>query len=438
MINTLIRNEWLKKLLQYNNLYVGLSGGLDSTVLLHSLAKIPELFSKLKAIHIHHGLNENASLWEEHCKQFCEQLSIPLIVRHVTIDNSANIEERAREARFDAFSLELAQNDLIILAHHCDDQAETLLLNLFRGAGINGLAAMPKIKKFGLGAIARPFLDHSRKTLSDYAVKHKLLFVDDPSNQDPAFSRNYLRNNIMPLLQEKWPKVVSNLVRTTNLCQEAKANLYTLAELDCSSLLGNTLNISSILSFEPQRISNILRAWLHNNEVRPPSFKVLSRIINEVIYASVDATPLVEWGNVAVRRYKMTLYLDKSNLSCSLKPRSWEKFPDPLQLDLNSNNSSFLHAKIADKGLQVAEGSNLEVRFREGGEIFYWRKQQKDLKKLFQQWSIPPWLRDSIPLLYINDELAAVVGYAISDHYLSSDPFNTYNVTLTRHPERCD
>ena len=428
MTNQLITLKWLEKLLKYNNLYVGLSGGLDSTVLLHSLAGFPELSSKLKAIHIHHGLSEKASFWEEHCKQFCAQLSVPLIVRHVKIDNSANIEERAREARYNAFSLDIAQNDILILAHHADDQAETLLLQLFRGAGIDGMAAMPSIKKFGLGEIARPFLELTRKTISGYAKMHQLSFVDDPSNLDPAFSRNYLRNNIMPLLQDKWPKVVSNLVRTSNICQESKTNLYALAKLDCPSLLGNTLDVSSILHLEPQRIANILRAWLHNNDVRPPSFNVLSRLINEVILASIDATPLVEWGNVAVRRYKMTLYLDKSNLPCQLKSISWDKFPEPLQLDIN--NGRFLQAKIADKGLHLLPGSKIEVRFRQGGEIFYWRKQQKDLKKLFQQWSIPPWLRDYIPLLYINDELAAVVGYAISDHYFSSDALNVYNVTL--------
>ena len=199
--DSLLTADWQQKFTHYQKLVVGFSGGLDSTVLLHHLASQPELIGKLQAVHVHHGLSEHASDWQTHCQRFCDTVNVPLIVRQVTIARRGNIEEGARIARYQVFSSLLNEHELLLLAHHCDDQAETLLLQLLRGAGVDGLAAMASIKHFAKAAIARPFLQHSRKIIEAYAKEHRLTWVDDESNQDSAFSRNYLRHHIIPLLQ---------------------------------------------------------------------------------------------------------------------------------------------------------------------------------------------------------------------------------------------
>ena len=430
MADSLLIDSWLNKLVNFHNVYVGFSGGLDSTVLLHSLASQPALAGKLQAVHINHGLSKNAAVWQMHCQAFCKTLSIPLITRQVEFDRKANIEENARIARYQIFASLLAEHDCLLLAHHGDDQAETLLLQLLRGAGIDGMAAMAPVKQFAKGALVRPFLQHSRQLLEAYAHLHNLTWVEDESNQDSAFSRNYIRQHIMPLLQAKWPGAVGNLMRSAVLCQQAKTNLEALANIDYAGIFkpSDTLALSaSLYTLDISRLANVLRVWIKSNQVRPPSVSIFNRLIHEVILASADAMPSVQWGDVVVRRYQDTLYLLKNEY---VPPRTasipWPHFPARLKLE----DSQYVHASPAAKGLFVPPESEVQIRFRKGGELFHWHGQTKQLKKLLQQWKIPPWTRDVLPLLYIDGHLAAVVGFAISDHYYAVDEFNSYHLHL--------
>ena len=423
MINSLLTDDWQQLFVNFRCLVVGFSGGLDSTVLLHCLANQPALIDKLQAVHVNHGLSVNATAWQIHCQQFCDSVGVPLSIRQVAVESSANIEEHARTARYQVFAELLAEIDGLLLAHHCDDQAETLLLQLFRGAGINGLAAMPSVKAFASGALVRPFLQHSRQRLEAYAHQHQLTWVDDESNQNPAFSRNYLRHHIMPLVQDKWPGVVSNLVRSASHCQQAKINLEALANIDCEDLnqRQTSLAISPLKKLSHARLANVLRVWLDNNDVRLPSVKLLNRIINEVIFARLDASPVVQWGNYVVRRYQQALSVQHNETPpCLTACIEWPTFPAPLPLDGDGEGEHYLCASACENGLRVPAGCHVQIRYRQGGELFYWRKQTKQLKKLFQQWRVPPWQRDLIPLLYIDNDLAAVVGFAISDYYFST------------------
>ncbi len=444
MINNLIDADWLNQLVSYHTLYVGFSGGLDSTVLLHNLARQPLLAGKLSAVHIHHGLSAHADAWQAHCETFCSSLFIPLLVNQVAIEQRSNIEEQARAARYAVFSDLLDDNDMMLLAHHADDQAETLLLQLFRGAGIDGMAAMPAVKSLGKGKLVRPFLLHSRKTLEDYADLHQLNWVDDESNQDSAYSRNFLRHQVMPLLRERWPGVDVNLARSARHCQQAKINLQAFAELDGDDLTANTLSLTGLpgrlcerseaiqrFGVHPldcvatahkydefyARLANTLRIWLKNNQVRLPSTDTFNRLITEVIHARHDAAPSVEWDSVCVRRYQNKLYILKAGAVARPATIEWLGFPASLPL-----GDQCLNAIPAEKGLQVPEGSKISIRFRQGGESFDWHGQNKTLKKLFQEWHVPPWERDMLPLIYINDELAAVVGFAVGDRYYAKPP----------------
>jgi len=423
----LLTPDWRQALSKYPVLYVGFSGGLDSSVLLHCLAGEPALFGKLKAVYVHHGLSENASDWQEHCQRVCDTLAIPFIARHVVLGGQSNIEEEARVARYQAFATLLSEDDGLLLAHHKDDQAETLLLQLFRGAGIDGMAAMGETKKLPKGTLLRPFLNHSRETLEAYARGHQLTWVEDESNQNSAFSRNHLRHHIMPFLKEKWPNVIHQLSQSASHCQDAKANLEALAAVDANALglTSPQLVVWPLQQLESARLRNVLRAWFKNNNVRAPSASILNQLINDVILARKDAFPLVEWSGVGVRRYQNTLYLLKNTVRPRMHCLPWLRFPEPL---VWGESGLSLHAIPSDKGLRLVNGQRIEVRCRKGGEQFFWRRQHKDLKKLLQQWQVPPWQRDEVPLLYIDNQLAAVVGFAVSDDHYSEHCDNTYEI----------
>ncbi|HHF7346209.1 TPA: tRNA lysidine(34) synthetase TilS [Legionella feeleii] len=428
MTQSLLTIDWLTQLERYHRIFVGFSGGLDSTVLLQRLAIEPALFPKLTAVHVNHGLSPNALVWQAHCQQFCATLKIPLIIKSVDFARQSNIEEMARKARYQVFAQLLEKSDCLVLGHHLNDQAETLLLQLFRGAGIEGLSAMAVEKEFMQGNLLRPFLHHTRQTLENYARLNQLQWIDDESNQDISFSRNYIRHQVLPLLSARWPGIVNSLARTSTHCQQAQANLDDLARIDCPALVqaGSQLVISTFSHLSQARITNILRLWFKANQVRLPNTVTFNRLINEVIHARPDANPQISWDDVSVRRYQETLYLLKRQVKPSLLAITWTSFPKPLDL----GESGVLFASVNDKGLIVPPHSKIEIRFRQGGELFHWHGQSKQLKKLLQEWQIPPWLRGQIPLVFINGELAAVIGYAISDSFYGTTPAPAYELII--------
>jgi tRNA(Ile)-lysidine synthase len=409
---------------RYDRLLVGFSGGLDSTVLLHAL--FTSLYAnRVTAIHVHHGLNTQADAWENHCQTLSDKWGIPLIVRRVTINADANVEEQARLARLGVFASLLTERDALLLAHHADDQAETLLLNLMRGAGIDGLSAMPAQKDCGAGVLIRPFLKYSRSMLKTYASMHQLSWVDDSSNQDDRFSRNYIRHQVMPLLVKKWPQAVAHINSSATHCQEARVQLNVLAELDAgsTSIANDTLDCAGFMDFDHARIRNILRLWLRHNQVPLPSKDVLQHLIMDVLFATEDATPTVSWRHVVVRRYQQTLYLSSTR---SLEPMTdivWTTFPEPQPL---GNTSKIIHAVPMSVGIRVKPTDRVMVRFRTGGEKIRLNGQTKTLKQLFQAWKVPPWQRQHVPLVYINGTLSSVIGFAINEDCLVTDGTDAY------------
>ncbi|MCX7117246.1 MAG: tRNA lysidine(34) synthetase TilS [Legionellales bacterium] len=430
-----LTDDECSKLSKYATLFVGFSGGLDSTVLLHHLAHVEGLNNKVLAVHVHHGLSVHASSWQSHCLTFCDALNIPLITRQVDINVLANVEEQARIARFEVFRSLMTKDDGIALAHHQDDQAETLLLQLFRGAGIDGLAAMAPVTSLPMGELVRPFLKHTRAELLAYALRHQLAWIDDESNWNEEFSRNFLRHQVMPMLRQKWPSITRNLARTASHCQQAKENLLSLANLDYPFQNGASqpsLDLASLQKLCPSRLVNVLRAWIKKNEAQSPSSQLLTQIIEEVIFARQDATPSVQWAGVMVRRYQQTLILLRQFGPFQHTPVHWTTFPDPLNISLGAKGLCQLTATPADFGVRVPVGASVQVRFRQGGEVFVWHGQKKRLKKLWQQWQVPPWERDEIPLLYIDEALAAVIGFAMSSPYAGNHGENIYHIQILK------
>ncbi|MFC7780924.1 tRNA lysidine(34) synthetase TilS [Legionella taurinensis] len=404
--------DWLRDLAAYEHLFVGFSGGLDSTVLLHLLSQHPAFIKKVTAVHINHGLSRNASLWQEHCERLCEQWQVNFIALTVRCDHRANVEEAARVARYQALGALIKKNNCLLMGHHLDDQAETLLLHLFRGAGVDGLTAIPEKSTVGEGDLRRPLLSCTRQSLQAYALEHRLRFIDDESNANTRFSRNFLRQDIFPLLKGRWPGVTRNLARTAEHCRLAQANLTDLAHLDCPSLAekSRVLPLLPLLRLNRARLGNVLRTWLRQHDVRMPNTLTFNRLMDEMIQAAPDSNPEIHWQQVTIKRYQHHLYLSPSRPECT-SPLPWTTFPNTLCLQ----GMGKLTAETADEGLFIPSGSQLAIRFREGGDTFYWHGQNKSLKKLFQEWKIPPWQRQQIPLLYVDNQLAAVIGYAVSD-----------------------
>lgn len=417
MTKPLLSAEWIARCAQFEQLIVGFSGGLDSTVLLHALAANSALHSKLLAVHIHHGISPNAMSWQMHCQHFCAAAGINFVAHSVEFNRSANVEEGAREARYAFFSSLVTAKSCLVLGHHQDDQAETLLLQLFRGAGVGGLAAMAEWSVWENSILARPLLTCTRKELEQYAALHQLEWVEDESNQEINYARNYLRHQVIPLLKQQWPGVVGNIARTAVHCQKAKANLDELALLDHPNLgtARQSLPIAPLKNLTADRCMNVLLLWLKNNKVQLPSASTLQRLTDELLWAKQDAGPVVSWGDVQVRRYQNDLYLVRQGLNLPTFIE-WNEFPASLVLP---EYNLHLEAHKNSPGLLIASQAKIFIRFRQGGEQFYWHGQHKQLKKLFQEWGVPPWLRDTIPLVYVEDQLAAILGYAISDYFYS-------------------
>jgi tRNA(Ile)-lysidine synthase len=423
--NLLIESYWVDKLADYNSINIGFSGGLDSTVLLHLLASIPVLANKLLAVHVNHGLSADANAWQVHCEQYCSKIGVPVVISRAKLKSHANVEELARNVRYDVFKSLLIKNDCVVLAHHCNDQAETLLLNLLRGAGVDGLASMLASRPLNSGDLIRPFLNLTRDCLENYAIYHELKWIEDDSNYSLNYSRNYIRHEILPLLTKKWPKAIENIASCAKNCQNARSNLESLAALDCTEVEDKTPTISldSLPLDDRSRLINVLRVWFKKNSIIPPSSKIIDRLVDEVVFARFDSQPCLVLGDLVIRRYRAKLYLVENN-ETEPKDAVWNNFPEEFDL----NNDLKLTAERAGTGLFIPKNSVVEIKFRSGGETFQWHGQTKKLKKLFQQWGVLPWQRDFVPLIFIDGCLKAVVGFASLNNLAGTE--DSYNITL--------
>lgn len=404
--------------------WVAYSGGCDSTVLLHAMAALrDQLPVEVCALHVNHNLYEAASTWAAHCHTVCEALDIPL--HEVNVDargiKGESPEAAARAARYRIFTELLEPEDGLLLAHHRDDQAETLLLQLLRGSGPRGLASMPSHRPLGAGWLGRPLLAFSRQALCQYAETERLQWIDDPSNFDTEFDRNFLRQRVMTLLRERWPSAASTLARAAGHQAEVAELLRQLAEEDWQHTAGpqaDCLQIEALNQLTPVQQRNLLRYWIDSvNNLPLPDQQRLIRILAEVIPAVADAQPCIRWPGGQVRRYAGLLYLLAADPEPLTGPLSWD-----LSGSLELGDGRLLSVVATrGEGLQAGLQGNpsLSVRFRRGGEVCRpaGRGHQRDLKKLFQEWGVPPWERSRVPLLYVGEEIAAVVGYCVCESY---------------------
>ncbi len=413
----------LIKLVEERPLCVAYSGGVDSHVLLHLLAttRHPQLPS-IRALHIDHGLHADSAVWSQHCEAVAAELGIDVETIRVNVDkiDELGLEAAAREARYHAFRYDLAEDEVLITAQHQQDQAETLMLQLLRGAGPGGLSAMgPESRLDGL-TIVRPLLTVSQQDILDYAALHQLEWIDDPSNDDLSLSRNYLRHEVWPLLTQRWPALNKTLSRSAEHCREAMTLMQDLARLDVEKVCtgdSRRLSLSALMALPEPRQRNVLRYAIELARLPMPSTAILQRIIDELCTAADDKMPLVTWPGAEVRRYRDEIHLDAAQTDSV----------DLGELKLHGTGD----VRLADGRLlkwQLMSGAGLKqhvakgellLRFREGGERIRLQghSQHKSLKQLFQEWGVPPWQRQEIPLLFVDHELVAVVGYGYAEHY---------------------
>jgi tRNA(Ile)-lysidine synthase len=406
----------------YSRILIGLSGGVDSVVLLHLLNQVAPKFSwQLSALHVHHGISPNADAWVKFCTELCKNHDIPLAIEHVDIAplREHGIEAAARKLRHEAFAKQPC--DVVALAHHADDQSETLLLQLLRGAGARGASAMPLFaKRDAMPNLLRPLLYCSRQEILNYAAAHQLQWIEDESNADDSYPRNFLRHRVLPLLGEKFSAYRDTLARSAQHFAEASSLLDELAQQDAvQAIAGETMAVTAFQSLTPPRAKNLLRYFLHRLGAPMPQAVQLDEMLQQLCNARDDAVVCISFGDWQVRRYQGRVHVlralgefDKHVVM------SWH---GEAQLDWPALNTplQFKHTQGMGISLEELQRAPVTLRLRQGGETLrpYHKAATRTLKNLLQEHHIPPWQRDRLPLLYCGEELVCVVGVAIAAEF---------------------
>ena len=390
---------------------VALSGGLDSTVLLHLLASLAqrEALPPLSAIHIHHGLQAAADAWPAHCRELCAALCVPLQVEYVQVAPGASLERAAREARYAAFAARLGIGELLLTAQHRDDQAETLLFRLLRGAGVQGLSAMPMSRALGVGQLVRPLLNYSRDELLAYAREHKLTWIEDPSNADERFSRNYLRRQVLPALLGRWPQASASMARSAAHLSEAAQLLDELAQQDIAAAQVSAefawlplpnLALPTLRDLSEPRQRNALRYWLRPLTAMPDSEHWAGwQALRD---AAPDAAPVWKLAAGELRRSDERLWWLAGN---------WLRSPVPVNVTVQDNQQVVLPSNGSVRIDGQLPAGDWQLGYRQGGDqLLLPGRGHRDLKRLFNELRVPAFVRDRLPLLRLDNQVVAIAN----------------------------
>jgi tRNA(Ile)-lysidine synthase len=390
---------------------VGFSGGLDSTVLLHASAGFLDECDRLIALHVNHGLSPHADAWQHHCQAVSAVLGVQCVVAKVAVSQLGSREDAARRARYEAFAATLEGGDVLLLGHHLDDQAETVLWRLMRGGGTAALAGIPARRRLGRGVLVRPLLECPRAMLQDWARAREITWIDDHSNADTRFERNYLRHAVLPVLRERWPDAATRLAGAARRFA-AEAQLLGRAldsQLDACGATAETLPIAAL----DETAQPLLRQWLTRAGIRGVRERVLAEVARQA-RGGQDRMPEVVVGDgVSVRRYRAHLYLVR-RAPQPFAPRSWS-----LGGALDLPNGTLTSVRATGDGLRAGL-ETVSVRPRHGGERLRLPdgRGSRSVKRLLQQAQLPPWRRDAYPLIYVDDRLAAVPGIAVDEAFV--------------------
>lgn len=394
---------------------VAFSGGPDSTALLHALASLPEARARgLRALHVDHGLHADSARWAQACGEFCATLGVPLHVAQVHVDDAhgEGLEAAARRARRSAYADVLRDGEWLALAHHRDDQLETILLKLLRGAGPEGLAGMRALRAFARGFLWRPLLDVPRAVLRDYVADQQLACIADPANADPRFSRNRVRHELLPFITEHWPQAEASILHSAKLCRAAADCIDHEADAALASARHDaaTLNVDRWLALPSALRVPALHQWLRERGLPIPADAQCDELQRQAAQALEDAQPRIAWHGAEVRIWDGRLY---ASAPLPPLPADWQANWDGTPLALPDGcgaldvapvkaDAATLHGAVFDPPLVV--------RLRRGGERIKPADDihTRELRDLFQQARVPPWVRARCPLIHADDELIAV------------------------------
>lgn len=418
-------------------LYIAYSGGMDSHVLLHALAAMRARAPwRVSAIHIDHGLQPDSAAWARQCAAVCAALDVPYRTERVEVRDirAHGLEDAARRARYAALRRLLPAGAVLVTAHHQNDQAETLLLQLLRGAGPAGLAGMPAVADFARGRIARPLLGFARPALAAYAAAHGLRWIEDASNRDTGPARNFLRHRVWPVLEQRWPQAAERLTAAARHQAEAAQLLDVLGRLDIAGC-GDTdgaLRISALQALAPERQINLVRSWIRLRGATMPAEPVLRQILARVARTPQTRHAAIRWPGAQVRRYRDRLVLLGA---APALPEDWEAAWEPdAVLDIPGGLWRLRATPTIGAGIARAHvvGKALRVRLRRGGERCLLRGHRRKVKKLLQEAGIPPWERNQLPLVYLDGDLAAIGDRWVCEPYAAGRDEPGFALVLER------
>ncbi|MDE0308830.1 MAG: tRNA lysidine(34) synthetase TilS [Acidiferrobacterales bacterium] len=408
---------------------VAFSGGVDTVVLMHLLHCANQRFGfSLRALHINHNIFSNSGNWMEFCADFCHSRNIPFHSHRLEQFTCSDRvpEHKARSARYSWLNSQIAQEEFLLTGHHRNDQAETLMLNLMRGAGARGLSAIQEATPFGKGTLVRPMLQFSKQQILDYAAEHELDYVHDPSNDDLRYDRNYLRHLVLPTMQEHWGAAIENISRSAENLSDSRVLLDELAEMDAASCrttgsaylsIGYQLKLTELRKLSRARQINLIRYWIRSQSIAEPGRQTLDNFLDTTIAGNAEYSEM-DWNGFKLYLFRKVLYLTPNVTPKPRKDKLMWTLEEPLVLE--HEGFRLIPTPAIGKGIDVNRLSlPVSVGFRKGGERFRMpgRSHFSKLKKLLQTHHIPPCERKLLPLIHDNEELVAVVPWQVSDSY---------------------
>ncbi|MFV7783271.1 tRNA lysidine(34) synthetase TilS [Shewanella marisflavi] len=430
-------------------LVLAYSGGVDSEVLAYGLSQLSKVNSELsyQLVHVHHGLSENADGWQSHCERRAREYGLPIAVKRVTVASGARIslEAAARDARYAALREELSPGDILLTAHHQDDQLETLLLALKRGLGPKGLGAMGEVQAFSPdNLMLRPLLGVARAQIEAFAKSAGLTHIQDESNLDSRFDRNFLRLEVLPTLTARWPAFAATASRSAQLCAEQQALIDEEVSLRLPVMLVSVphaeyqvLDVKALANERALWRPHLLRGFIEYRGFALPSAAQLGEILNQLLAAKNDAQVAIRIKSMQLRRFQHHLYLDP----VVLEPRVGRRLtgvgphPDTPELSWPIDSRLQLRATWAETGPRLTLDGSLPLRLAFGAPSGlrchpHSRDKGRELKKLWQEFAVPPWERSRVPLIFAGDKLVAAVGYWVEKGFLASEGEGGWQFTL--------
>ena len=433
-LNTL--DQALTGVKKYKNIIVGFSGGIDSSVLLHGvclLARKGRLESNIKAIHVNHGLNDSCQMWESFCKRICSSYDVHLKVKTLEVSSKQSAlysEGFLRKARYRAFESVLDQDSVLLLAHHRDDQIETLLLRLNRGAGLRGLSGIPERRSLGEGSICRPLLNFDRNSITKFAKSEGLQWIEDSSNAEICVNRNFLRSEVLPKIESRWPNYRESWFKSLTLINEACLAEEKQAQQDILGLThkqSESLDLAELIKLPSERQRGVLKYWCLNSKGVELGWNKLHQIVSEFLPAAIRSSRNFKLGGYKLSSFRGALHIISTE-ELELLGCTWNlKDSDEIALE----NNGLLKAKeVGNGGISLKLSGPLEIKYRKGGEVLNIAEgHSKSLKKILQEAGVRPWERARIPLVYQQNELISVVGICVGQKAQAVHGQKGYSIT---------